>query len=72
MIGTWRNRWQARQDKNLGVASLLRALPSLSTDDTRGRLCLLHVGIGPHYCVLAKGSQDSTRLRVIGQQGLWY
>lgn len=61
-FGTWRNRRQARQDKNPGVDSQLRTLPSLSTDDTRGRLCVFHVGIGPHYCVLAKGSQDSTRL----------
>lgn len=62
MTGDMEDQWQVRQDKNLGVTSL-------SINNTRVRLCLLHVGIGPHYCVLAKGSRDSPRLRLTDRPG---
>lgn len=53
----------------MGIASQLRSLPSLSTGNTRVRLCLLHMGTGPHYCILVKGSQGSTRLRLTDRPG---
>lgn len=58
-----------RRYKNLRVASQLRTLLSLSTGDTRNRLRLLLMGLGPHSSVLAKGNQESTRLRLTDRPG---